>query len=210
MKVRYALGKRIIDILISFIGLNLLFPVFVLIAASLKVSSVRRVFFLHKRPGKKGNAFKLIKFKTMNDKKDENGFLLPNNKRITKFGSFLRKYSLDELPQLLNVLKGDISLVGPRPLEMRYLPLYTEEQNKRHLVKPGITGWAQVNGRNAISWEKKFELDVWYVDNQSLSLDLKILLLTVKKVLTSEGVNSDVDKTVEPLDIYLKSKCNEV
>jgi lipopolysaccharide/colanic/teichoic acid biosynthesis glycosyltransferase len=146
----------------------------------------------------------------MNDKKDEEGKLLPNHQRITRLGAFLRKSSLDEIPQLWNVIKGDISFIGPRPLEMRYLALYTKEQNRRHNVKPGLSGWAQVNGRNAISWEKKFEYDLYYVDNQSFLLDIKIFFLTLKKVFLGADVNARVQETVEPFDIYLKRKQNGV
>ncbi len=203
--LKYSVFKRVSDFVIALILIILAIPVFVVITLALKFSSIRTAFFVHQRPGLNGKPFYLIKFKSMNDKKDNNGNLLPNIQRITPLGRFLRKSSLDEIPQLFNVLKGDISLVGPRPLEMRYIPLYTKEQNRRHEVRPGITGWAQVNGRNAISWEKKFELDVNYVDNQSFLLDLKILFLTVKKVLISEGVNSDQNNTVVPFDIYLKN-----
>lgn len=200
--------KKLFDKLIAIMLLVLLIPLFLIIAVLIKFSSVRAVFFIHQRPGLHGKPVKLIKFKTMNENKDSTGKLLPNIQRITPLGNFLRKYSLDELPQLINVLKGDISLVGPRPLEMRYLPLYSPEQNRRHNVKPGITGWAQVNGRNSISWEEKFKLDTWYVDNISFLLDLKILLLTIKKVFIKEGVNSDASNTVIPLDVYLKTKKN--
>ncbi|MCD8194454.1 MAG: sugar transferase, partial [Tannerellaceae bacterium] len=155
-------------------------------------------FFLQKRPGKKGRIFKVIKFKTMTDAKDQEGNLLPDDKRITPLGKFIRSTSLDELPQLINVLKGDMSLIGPRPLLVQYLSLYNEQQKRRHEVKPGITGWAQVNGRNDISWQKKFELDVWYVDNISFLLDFKILFLTIKKVIVREGVTSATNVTMEP------------
>ncbi|PJA06310.1 MAG: lipid carrier--UDP-N-acetylgalactosaminyltransferase, partial [Flavobacteriales bacterium CG_4_10_14_0_2_um_filter_35_18] len=154
-------------------------------------------FFFQLRPGKNGKIFKIVKFKTMNDKKDHEGNLLPDAKRLTKIGSFVRKTSLDELPQLFNVLKGEMSLIGPRPLLVEYLPLYSEEQNRRHEVKPGITGWAQVNGRNAISWEDKFKYDVWYVDNASFLVDMRILFLTIKKVLGSENISSKTSLTIE-------------
>ena len=146
----------------------------------------------------------------MNDKKDEDGNLLPNHQRITRLGALLRKSSFDEIPQLWNVIKGDISFIGPRPLEMRYLPLYTKEQNRRHNVKPGLSGWAQVNGRNAISWEKKFEYDLYYVDNQSFILDIKIFFLTLKKVIVGADVNAGVHETVQPFDVYLKRKCDGI
>ncbi|MEH6554254.1 sugar transferase, partial [Pseudoalteromonas tetraodonis] len=156
------------------------------------------ILFTQNRPGLNGDIFQMMKFRTMLDAKDKQGNLLPDDQRMTKFGSFLRSTSLDELPGLFNVLKGDMSLVGPRPLLVQYLPLYNKEQARRHNVRPGITGWAQVNGRNAISWEQKFELDVWYVDNQSIWLDLKILLLTVKKVFIRDGINADGHVTIEP------------
>ena len=155
-------------------------------------------FFTQERPGQYGKIFKVIKFKTMTDERDENGDLLPDEKRLTKIGKFIRSTSVDELPQLFNVLKGDMSLIGPRPLLPQYLPLYSKEQARRHEVRPGITGWAQVNGRNAISWTKKFELDVWYVDHCSFLLDLKIIFLTVKKVFVREGISSDTSVTMEP------------
>lgn len=155
-------------------------------------------FFFQARPGKNGKVFKIIKFKTMNDLKDQNGNLLSDELRLTKIGTFVRKTSLDEMPQLINVLKGDMSLIGPRPLLTQYLHLYNDFQNRRHEVKPGITGWAQVNGRNAISWDKKFELDVWYVDNISFVVDIKILFLTIIKVLKSDGINPDNQSLTEP------------
>jgi lipopolysaccharide/colanic/teichoic acid biosynthesis glycosyltransferase len=155
------------------------------------------VFFAQQRPGRNEVIFKLLKFKTMNDKRDANGHLLPDAARLTAIGKFIRKTSLDELPQLWNVLKGNMSLVGPRPLLVQYLPLYTIEQKRRHLVKPGITGWAQVNGRNAISWEQKFEYDVWYVDNCSFALDMKILWMTVLKVVAREGISQEGHVTAQ-------------
>ena len=155
-------------------------------------------FFTQERPGKNNKIFKVIKFKTMTDERDENGNLLPDEKRLTKVGRFVRSTSIDELPQLINVLKGDMALIGPRPLLPQYLPLYNKEQIRRHEVSPGITGWAQVNGRNAISWTKKFELDVWYVDHVSFLLDLKIIFLTIKKVFVREGINSGTSATMEP------------
>lgn len=157
----------------------------------------KNVFFLQDRPGKYGKVFRIVKFKTMTDEVDDSGKLLPDEFRLTKMGRFVRKTSLDELPQLFNVLSGKMSFIGPRPLLVSYLSLYNKEQARRHLIKPGITGWAQVNGRNTISWEKKFEYDVWYVDHQTVFLDLKILLLTVKKVIKSEGINSEGVATTE-------------
>ncbi|UNL85802.1 sugar transferase [Priestia koreensis] len=189
--------KRTLDFAVAFILVILLsIPMIVL---SILVTKKLGAPFLFKqeRPGINGRSFYLYKFRTMNDKRDSFGDLLPDSVRLTPFGQTLRKYSLDELPQLFNVLKGDISLVGPRPLLMDYLGLYTPEQARRHLVRPGITGWAQVNGRNAISWEEKFKLDVWYVDNQSLWLDVKILMMTVLKVLKSEGISQQGHATIE-------------
>ena len=156
------------------------------------------LFFLQERPGRHGKIFKVIKFKTMTDERDAEGNLLPDDKRLTKVGKFVRSTSIDELPQLINVLKGDMSFIGPRPLLPQYLPLYNKEQARRHEVRPGITGWAQVNGRNAISWTRKFELDVWYVDHCSFLLDLKIIVLTIKKVFVREGISSDTSVTMEP------------
>ena len=168
----------------------LLSPVFILLIVFLYLFNQKNVFFFQQRPGKNERVFKIIKFKTMTDERDANGELLPDEFRLTRMGKFVRKTSLDELPQLINVLQGDMSFIGPRPLLVSYLSLYNDAQKRRHLVKPGITGWAQVNGRNAISWEKKFELDVWYVDHISLALDFKIFLLTIKKVIKSEGINT--------------------
>lgn len=190
--------KRFLDILLSLIGLLLLSPIFLTVMIILFFSNNGKSFFLQERPGKNGGIFKIIKFKTMNDKKDVNGALLPFHERVTKTGLFIRKYSLDEIPQLINVLKGDMSMIGPRPLLVQYLPLYTETQKIRHHVRPGITGWAQVNGRNAISWEKKFELDVWYVQHISVALDFKILILTAKKVIRKDGVNSSENVNMPP------------
>lgn len=189
--------KHFIDIVISFLGLIILSPIFIIAFVLLFIVNRGKVFFIQKRPGLNENLFKLIKFKTMNDKKDSNGDLLPNEMRLTKVGSIIRKLSLDEIPQLLNVLFGNMSLVGPRPLLVDYLPLYNDFQKKRHKVKPGISGWAQVNGRNAISWESKFNYDVWYVDNISFKLDMKIILLTIMKVYKREGVNSRSSVTME-------------
>ncbi|MBS4205811.1 sugar transferase [Lederbergia citrea] len=189
--------KRLLDFICSALLLIIFSPIILLIGLLVKVKLGKPILFKQKRPGLHGRPFYLYKFRTMTDEKDCNGNLLPDSARITSFGKFLRKYSLDELPQLINVLKGELSLVGPRPLLMEYLPLYTPEQAKRHLVKPGITGWAQVNGRNAISWEEKFKFDVWYVNNYSLLLDLKILFFTIIKVLHSEGVNQPGNATME-------------
>jgi len=187
--------KPLLDFITALFGLLLLCPIFIIVTILLFITNSGKPFFFQKRPGKNEGLFKIIKFKTMNDATDVNGNLLPDEKRLTAVGKFVRKTSLDEIPQLLNVLKGDMSLVGPRPLLPEYLPLYNSEQKKRHQVKPGITGWAQVNGRNAISWEDKFRLDVEYVKNQSLALDLKILFLTVKKVFVSEGINQEGQAT---------------
>ncbi|MCI1590670.1 MAG: sugar transferase [Heyndrickxia oleronia] len=179
------------DILISLLLLIILSPFILLIGIIVKLNLGSPIIFKQKRPGLNGKPFCLYKFRSMNDKRDSKGRLLPDSQRLTRIGLFLRKSSLDELPQFFNVLKGDLSLVGPRPLLMEYLPLYSEEQAKRHLVKPGITGWAQVNGRNGLSWEDKFKLDVWYVHHQSFILDLKILCLTIVKVVRSDGVYQD-------------------
>ncbi len=182
--------KRLLDLIASLIILSFLFPFFLVVFLILLFTNNGKPFFFQSRPGKSGAIFKVVKFKSMNDKKDENGEFLPFEQRVTKFGNFIRKTSLDEIPQLFNVIKGDMSLVGPRPLLVQYLPLYNEFQKQRHNVKPGITGWAQVNGRNTITWENKFELDVWYTQNISFFTDLKVLLLTVKKVLLKADVNS--------------------
>lgn len=181
--------KRTIDLIGACSGLLLLSPIFLLVTLGLTIANNGKPFFFQLRPGKYGKIFKIVKFKTMNDKKDTKGNLLPDAARLTNIGSFVRKTSLDELPQLINVLKGEMSLIGPRPLLPEYLPLYSTVQNRRHEVKPGITGWAQINGRNAISWKKKFEYDVWYVHNISFQTDFRIFILTIKKVLKSEGVN---------------------
>lgn len=192
--------KRILDLIISSILIILFSPVFISCILLLLLVNQGKVFFIQQRPGKNEKIFSIIKFKTMNDKKDELGNLLPDKLRLTKIGNLVRKLSLDEIPQLLNVLKGDMSLVGPRPLLPEYLPLYNVFQKKRHLVKPGITGWAQVNGRNAISWKEKFKLDIWYVDNLSLILDLKIIFLTISKIFKREGINSATSVTMEKFD----------
>jgi lipopolysaccharide/colanic/teichoic acid biosynthesis glycosyltransferase len=181
--------KRIVDLFVSLLAFCLLLPIFLIITALLFVANQGSPFFVQARPGKNGRIFRLVKFKTMNDRKDGSGNLLPDAERLTGIGKFIRKTSLDEIPQLINVIKGEMSLIGPRPLLVEYLPLYNETQKRRHEVRPGITGWAQVNGRNAISWEQKFELDVWYVDNLRLSLDCRIVLLTILKVFKSEGIS---------------------
>lgn len=190
--------KTLADFIIALLGIILLSPVFVIVAICLFISNRGSIFFLQRRPGKKGKIFKIIKFKTMNEGKDASGNLLSDSQRLTKVGSIVRKASLDEIPQLLNVLKGEMSIVGPRPLLLEYLPLYNDVQKRRHEVKPGITGWAQVNGRNAITWEEKFKLDVWYVDNQSFWLDMKIIWLTIRKALVREGINQEGQATMEP------------
>ncbi|MBT2758413.1 sugar transferase [Mesobacillus foraminis] len=189
--------KRSFDFVVALCLLLLLFPIILIVGITVKWGLGSPIIFKQKRPGLYGQPFYLYKFRTMNNKKDSMGNLLPDNVRLTSLGKFLRKFSLDELPQLINVIKGEISLVGPRPLLMEYLDLYTEEQAKRHQVRPGITGWAQVNGRNNISWKKKFKLDVWYVDNQSVLLDLKIIILTIKKVLKSEDISKEGHVTTD-------------
>lgn len=189
--------KPTLDFLVALIGLLLLSPIFLLVMIALAIANSGKPFFFQRRPGKGERIFTIVKFKTMNDKKDAQGNLLPDAQRLTTVGRLVRKTSLDEIPQLINVLKGDMSFVGPRPLLPEYLPLYNETQRKRHHVKPGITGWAQVNGRNAISWEQKFDYDVWYVKNQSWVVDLKILFLTAKKVLVSEGISQEGQATAE-------------
>jgi undecaprenyl phosphate N,N'-diacetylbacillosamine 1-phosphate transferase len=190
--------KRIVDLCITFPALLIALPVIFLLGLLIFLQDYKIPFFTQLRPGRNGIVFRLIKLRTMNNKRDSNGNLLADGLRLTFLGRFIRKTSLDELPQLFNVLLGQMSIVGPRPLLIQYLPLYTTEQKRRHLVKPGITGWAQVNGRNAISWEEKFKLDVWYVDNQSFWLDMKILWLTIRKVLVREGINQDGQATMEP------------
>lgn len=193
--------KRVFDCFFSLVALCLLGWLIGLVALWLHFANKGAgAFFLQPRPGKNERIFKVIKFKTMTDERDENGVLLPDEKRLTKIGKFIRSISLDELPQLINVLKGDMALIGPRPLLVQYLPLYSKEQARRHEVRPGITGWAQCHGRNAISWTKKFEYDLWYVDHLSLMVDLKIFFLTVKKVLFREDINSANDATMEDFD----------
>ena len=191
--------KRFLDLLLSLLALICLSPVLLIVTLLLYIANERAgAFFLQERPGYKGRIFKLIKFKTMNDKKDENGKLLLDTLRITKVGKFVRSTSLDELPQLINVLKGDMSLIGPRPLLVKYLPLYSKEQMRRHDVRPGITGWAQCHGRNAMTWKKKFEYDVWYVDHLSFMTDLKVIFYSIKTVFAREGINGDNEESSRP------------
>ncbi len=194
------LVKPFIDFLTALMGLLILSPILIVTIFFLLIANQGKPFFFQLRPGKNGKIFKIIKFKTMNDKKDAHGQLLSDEMRLTKVGSFVRKTSLDEIPQLINVLLGDMSIVGPRPLLTGYLHLYNDFQNRRHEVKPGITGWAQVNGRNAISWDKKFEYDVWYVDHQSFILDVEILFKTVLKVVKRDGINAVDSATIEPFN----------
>jgi lipopolysaccharide/colanic/teichoic acid biosynthesis glycosyltransferase len=188
--------KRLIDILAASLGLLCLAPLLLVLGLLIRVRMGSPVIFSQVRPGQLGTSFRMVKFRTMLDAVDAQGNPLLDDQRLTPLGRFLRSTSLDELPELWNVLKGDMSLVGPRPLLMEYLPLYSPEQARRHEVRPGITGWAQVNGRNALSWDEKFRLDVWYVDNQSLWLDIKILLLTVRKVLIREGISAEGEATM--------------
>lgn len=192
--------KPFFDFVFALVGLLLFMPIFILVYVLLKFANHGDAFFFQLRPGKNGKIFKIIKFKTMSEAKDANGNLLSDAERLTPIGMFVRKTSLDEIPQLLNVLKGDMSLIGPRPLLTQYLHLYNDFQNRRHEVKPGITGWAQVNGRNAISWDKKFELDVWYVDHYSFFVDIKIVFKTVLKVVKKEGINAADVATIEPFN----------
>jgi lipopolysaccharide/colanic/teichoic acid biosynthesis glycosyltransferase len=197
VKFYRGIAKPVLDFTIAGVVLMASLPVMLVCMVLLAKENRGKIWFTQVRPGRKGKLFKVIKFRTMNDERDEHGNLLPDEKRLHGIGKLIRKSSLDELPQLLNVVKGDMSIVGPRPLLEEYLPLYNEAQRRRHEVKPGITGWAQVNGRNAISWEKKFEYDVWYVENQSFMLDIKILLLTVLKVFKAEGISSATSVTME-------------
>lgn len=193
--------KRLLDFVIVFCALLILWPILLLITIWLHFANKGAgAFFFQERPGKDERIFKVIKFKTMTDERDENGKLLPDAVRLTKVGRFVRSTSIDELPQLINVLKGDMALIGPRPLMPKYLPLYSPEQRRRHEVRPGITGWAQINGRNNISWTKKFELDVWYVDHCSFALDVKIILMTIKKVLFREDISKEGEATTVPFD----------
>ncbi|WP_370861035.1 sugar transferase [Parabacteroides faecis] len=193
--------KRILDFILAFFFLLFMSPIFLVTTICLHFANKGAgAFFFQERPGKGGKIFRIVKYKTMTDERDVEGHLLPDAQRLTKVGRFVRSISIDELPQLINVLKGDMALIGPRPLLPEYLPLYSKEQARRHEVRPGITGWAQVNGRNFISWTKKFELDVWYVAHCSFLLDFKIIFLTIKKVFVREGINSDNDATMEDFD----------
>ena len=190
--------KRLIDIIFSFCGLVVLSPLLMIVTIWLHFANKGYgAFFLQPRPGKKEKVFNIIKFKTMTDERDGNGELLPDEMRLTKVGKFIRSTSIDELPQLINVLKGDMSLIGPRPLRVRYLPLYSQKQKRRHDILPGITGWAQVNGRNSISWTERLDLDVFYVDNVSFRLDLKILYLTIKKIISRDGISQEGNVTMD-------------
>jgi len=189
--------KRLFDFTFALIGFIIISPIFILITLLLTIANKEIPFFIQTRPGKNEKLFRIIKFKTMNEKRDINGVLLSDADRLTQTGKFVRKTSLDEIPQLLNVIKGDMSLIGPRPLLVEYLPLYDNKQKRRHDVRPGITGWAQVNGRNSISWTEKFDLDIWYIDHLSLHIDLKILWLTLYKVFKKEGINQSDQTTME-------------
>lgn len=192
-----AFFKRFLDLLLSVTAFIILWPIILILIIILAIANGGKPFFFQLRPGKNEKIFRLVKFKTMNDKKDENGQLLPDFKRMSKVGSFVRKTSLDELPQLINVIRGDMSLIGPRPLLVEYLQHYSETQRKRHQVRPGITGWAQVNGRNTISWQKKFDYDVWYVSHLSFALDCKIVWMSILKIVTAKDVNAGEDQTME-------------
>lgn len=189
--------KRMLDFIISLVALIILSPLMLIIYILVKINLGSPAFFVQERVGKDNKVFKMIKFRTMRDARDKNGNLLSDNERVTRFGSFLRSFSLDELPELINILKGDMSLVGPRALLVQYLGLYNDEQIRRHEVLPGLTGWAQINGRNSITWNEKFKLDVWYVDNWSLWLDIKIFFLTFWKVIKREGINQSESVTME-------------
>ncbi|MGV3697934.1 sugar transferase [Flavobacterium sp.] len=192
--------KRFLDILIAVIGLVLTSPILIVVFFILGFQNKGSIFFFQERPGFRQKAFKIIKLKTMTDARDVDGNLLPDNQRITKAGKIIRRLSIDELPQLINVLKGDMSLIGPRPLLFKYIPLYSDEQLRRHDVRPGITGWAQVNGRNSISWKQKFDFDIYYVDHLSLALDIRILWLTFIKVIRTEGINQTLDRPMQPFN----------
>ncbi|MCM3222905.1 sugar transferase [Bacillus cereus] len=198
--------KRLFDFVVCSLLCTVMVVPFVIIALLVKIKLGSPIIFKQKRPGLYCKPFYIYKFRTMTDKVDRNGKLMPDDERLTKFGKFLRKYSLDEIPQLINVLKGDISLVGPRPLLMEYIPLYTKEQARRHTVRPGITGWAQVNGRNSITWEDKFKFDIWYVDNRSFWVDIKILFLTLKKVIRPEGISQQGHVTMQKFTVLNSNK----
>lgn len=189
--------KRLIDFVVSLVAFLVLSPLFLVITGALFIANDGKPFFFQARPGRRERIFKVIKFKTMNDRRDQHGALLPDADRLTSFGRFVRRTSLDEIPQLLNVIKGDMSLIGPRPLLVDYLPLYNDRQKRRHEIRPGITGWAQVNGRNAIGWDQKFDLDVWYVDHYNFKLDCKIVWMTIAKVAKAEGISSSTSATME-------------
>ena len=189
--------KRLFDLTLIFLSLPLLLPLYLVVAWLVRSKLGAPILFRQIRPGKNTKPFEMIKFRTMTDERDSNGELLPDSVRLTKFGKFLRSSSLDELPELWNVVKGEMSLVGPRPLLMEYVPLYSPEQARRHAMRPGVSGWAQVNGRNVISWEEKFKLDVWYVDNRSLWLDIKVIWLTLKKVVARDGISANGEATVQ-------------
>ncbi len=201
--------KRIFDFVISLVALTILSPVIIFVAFKIRKNLGSPILFRQTRPGLNGKPFEMVKFRTMKDATDTQGNPLPDAERMTSFGDKLRNSSLDELPELWNVLKGEMSLVGPRPLLMQYLPLYSKEQARRHEVRPGVTGWAQVNGRNSISWEDKFKLDLWYVENQSLWLDIKILFLTIKKVFVKEGISANDHVTIEPFKGSKKQGSND-
>ena len=190
--------KRLTDILLSFVGLLFFSPLLLIAVIAIFIFLGRPILFVQKRPGYHAKPFNILKLRTMKDLRDSSGALLPDEERVSKFGNFLRKYSIDELPELINVIKGDMSIVGPRPLLMQYLSLYNQAQKKRHEVRPGITGWAQINGRNNLSWEERFELDLWYVNNHNFLLDLKIIFLTITKVISAENINSDDHVTMKP------------
>ena len=189
--------KRVLDFILSFGAIIILSPILIVLTVVGAVAMGGNPFFTQERPGKRERIFKLIKFRTMNNKKDRQGNLLPDEDRLTKYGLFLRNTSLDELPELINILKGDMSVIGPRPLLVQYIPLYNEHQHRRHEVRPGLSGWAQINGRNTVTWEDKFDMDVYYVDNYSLLLDIKILFMTVLNVLKREGISSETSATME-------------
>lgn len=200
--------KQFIDIAVAFIILVIASPIILVVSILLAIANNGKPFFLHTRPGRNEKIFKVIKFKTMNDRKDAHGELLPDAERLTWIGKFVRKTSIDELPQLINVLKGDMSLIGPRPLMIEYLPYYNERQKKRHSIKPGITGWAQINGRNSISWSEKFELDVWYVEHLSFITDLKIFFLTIKSIFAASGISAEGHATMPKFSDEMKQKRN--